>query len=129
MAGGWVSLLKLVPWGEVARHAPKVAEGARGLWDRVAGQAQPAPVDARVQGQLDEEARAIDDLRAELRATAAAVEAQQARLLAATALIKDLADQNAQLVREVGRLRTLLHLGLAVAAALAVLALLLAAWR
>ena len=108
MATGLFSVLRLVPWGEVIRNAPKVAEGAKGLWDKVSGRPAsppPPPVDDKVQGQLQAEAHAIARLRAELQATETAVSELQAQMLAATELINDLADQNAQLVRGVETLR------------------------
>lgn len=107
MATGLFSVLRLVPWGEVIRNAPKVAEGAKGLWDKVSGRpvSAPPPVDDKVQGQLQAEAHAIMKLRAELQATETAVSELQAQMLAATELINDLADQNAQLVQGVEALR------------------------
>lgn len=101
MATGFLSLLRLVPWGEVIRTAPKVAEGAKKLWDNVSGKpaAVPPPVDDPVQSKLQAEAHAIARLQSELKATEAAVSELQAQMLAATQLINDLADQNAQLVR------------------------------
>ncbi|MFN4003887.1 MAG: hypothetical protein ACK4MJ_01200 [Hylemonella sp.] len=126
MAAPWFSLLSLVPWGEVIRTAPKVAEGAKKLWDNVAGRsgqpapAAPEPVDERVQQELRAEAQAIARLRTELQATGTAVSELQAQMLAATELINDLADQNAQLVRQVEQLRrrlTALALAVLVAAA------------
>ncbi len=107
MATGLFSVLRLVPWGEVIRNAPKVAEGAKGLWDKVSGRpvSPPPPVDDKVQGQLQAEAHAIAKLRAELQATETAVSELQAQMLAATELINDLADQNAQLVQGVDTLR------------------------
>jgi hypothetical protein len=107
MATGLFSVLRLVPWGEVIRNAPKVAEGAKGLWDRVSGRPAPPPppVDDKVQGQLQAEAHAIAKLRSELQATETALSELQAQMLAATELINDLADQNAQLVQGVDTLR------------------------
>lgn len=106
MATGLFSVLRLVPWGEVIRNAPKVAEGAKGLWDKVSGRpAPPPPVDDKVQGQLQAEAHAIAKLRSELQATETALSELQAQMLAATELINDLADQNAQLVLGVEALR------------------------
>ncbi len=108
MATGLFSVLRLVPWGEVIRNAPKVAAGARDLWGKVSGRPPappPPPVDDKVQGQLQAEAHAIAKLRAELRATETAVSELQAQMLAATELINDLADQNAQLVQGVETLR------------------------
>ena len=42
----WLTVLQAVPWGEVIRNAPKVAEGARTLWNKAAGPATPVPPDA-----------------------------------------------------------------------------------
>ena len=36
MAIGWLTILQSVPWTEVIKNAPKVAEGARKLWSAVA---------------------------------------------------------------------------------------------
>ena len=108
MATGLFSVLQLVPWGEVIRNAPRVAEGAKDLWGKVSGRPAappPPPLDDKVQGQLQAEAHAIARLRAELQATETAVSELQAQMLAATELINDLADQNAQLVRGVETLR------------------------
>jgi septal ring factor EnvC (AmiA/AmiB activator) len=107
MATGLFSVLRLVPWGEVIRNAPRVAAGAKSLWDKVSGRpAPPLPsVDDKVQDQLQAEAHAIARLRAELQATETAVSELQAQMLAATELINDLADQNAQLVQGVETLR------------------------
>ncbi|KRH98577.1 hypothetical protein AO057_08070 [Curvibacter sp. PAE-UM] len=102
------SVLRLVPWGEVIRNAPKVAEGAKDLWGKVSGRPAappPPPVDDKVQGQLQAEAHAIAKLRSELQAIGTAVAELQAQMLAATELINDLADQNAQLVQGVETLR------------------------
>ena len=35
MAAGWVTVLQMVPWGEVIKNAPKVADGAVKLWSSV----------------------------------------------------------------------------------------------
>ncbi len=83
MATGWITVLRLVPWGEVIRNAPKVAEGAKRLWDKVSGRPAPPP------------ASTGKDPVSEL----------QAQMLAATELIHELARQNAQLVQEVEVLR------------------------
>ena len=33
MGLSWITVLKAVPWTEVVRNAPAVAEGARKLWE------------------------------------------------------------------------------------------------
>ncbi|MDD2846546.1 MAG: hypothetical protein PHT57_16525, partial [Rhodoferax sp.] len=35
MAIGWLTVLKMVPWGDVIENAPKVASGAKKLWQSV----------------------------------------------------------------------------------------------
>lgn len=35
MAAGWLTVLKMVPWGDVIENAPKVAQGAKKLWSSV----------------------------------------------------------------------------------------------
>ena len=32
---GWLALLKAVPWGEVAKNSPEIAENAKKLWGTV----------------------------------------------------------------------------------------------
>ena len=65
MATGLFSVLRLVPWGEVIRNAPKVAEGAKGLWDKVSGRPAPPPppVDDKVQGQAKTYAQHMLELK------------------------------------------------------------------
>lgn len=36
MAIGWMTLLKAIPWVEVAKKAPEVAESAKKLWNTIA---------------------------------------------------------------------------------------------
>jgi len=116
MAIGWMTILKTVPWTEVLRHAPVVADGAKKLWDRV-GHRPAAPTNSAPAGSTEARLAALEARAAELRE----------QMLASAALIKDLAEQNAQLVRRLQiQRRWLVALGLATAAALigvAVLAL------
>ena len=41
MAIGWMTVLNLVPWGEVIKNAPAVADGAKKLWDNVGKKSAP----------------------------------------------------------------------------------------
>ncbi len=43
MAIGWMTVLNLVPWGEVIKNAPAVADGAKKLWDSVGNKPAPQP--------------------------------------------------------------------------------------
>ena len=107
---GWLSVLKVVPWADVISAAPKVAGGARKLWDAVRkptpdeagpGMAKP-PEDptAALAARLDQADAALADLRG--------------KLLSATELIATLADQNEQLIARIDAMRVrMLWLGAA----------------
>lgn len=107
MAIGWMTVLRLVPWGDVVRNAPVIADGARKLWDTVGrGPVQPpatgslvprraVPADSALQDRLAQAEESIVSLQAQMRDS--------------SELIKALAEQNAELVRraEVHRVRVL----------------------
>ena len=94
----WLTVLQAVPWGEVIRNAPKVAEGARTLWNKAAGPATPVPPEPAPTPAVPP---TVAQLQARLQASEAAVSELQAQMQSATQLIKELADQNTQLVRAV----------------------------
>ena len=117
MAIGWMTVLKLVPWGDVIKNAPQIADGAKKLWDTVdrkplatEGASPPgsdlavAPahrdVVASLQSRLDEAEASITQLHEQMQAS--------------SALIKALAEQNAELVQrvEINRVRTWWIVGL-----------------
>jgi hypothetical protein len=100
MAIPWLTVLQAVPWGEVIRNAPKVADGARTLWKKAAGQAAPETAGHPAQ-DLATEAPTVAQLQAVLQAHEASLLDLQGQMQVATQLIKDLADQNTQLVRAV----------------------------
>lgn len=106
MAIGWLTVLQNVPWTDVVRNAPKVAAGAKKLWDAasnkapaqgaVLSDAEPAELKAAL-----EPARLLQRLQA--------LEAQMAglheQLASSSALVKALADQNAELVNGIQALQ------------------------
>lgn len=94
----WLTVLQAVPWGEVIRNAPKVAEGARTLWNKAAGPATPVSPEP---AQTPAVPPTVAQLQDRLQASEAAVSGLQAQMQGATQLIKELADQNTQLVRAV----------------------------
>lgn len=124
MAIGWLTVLKLVPWGEVIKNAPVVADGAKKLWDTVSRKPPPAvheapsPVPAA-------DAPPVEVLQARLAEAEASIAALHEQMQASSTLIKALAEQNTELIRRVEtiRVRTLwlaaLVLVLGVVAALA----------
>ncbi len=111
MAIGWLAVLRIVPWVEVVRNAPKVADGAKKLWNAIAAKKPSPPVAMGPQAQAASPAPAetLEILRkrvADLEVTAVELHRQ---LLALSELVKELADQNTQLVArmEANRVRAL----------------------
>jgi hypothetical protein len=100
MAIGWLTVLKMVPWGDVIENAPKVAIGAKKLWDKVGKKPatllrccrQCFPVHrCRLWRSCSRRWRLCKQATAEL----------HQQMLDSTELIKTLAEQNTQLVRRV----------------------------
>ncbi|PKO33082.1 MAG: hypothetical protein CVU34_14980 [Betaproteobacteria bacterium HGW-Betaproteobacteria-7] len=91
MAIGWMTILKSVPWTDVIRNAPKVAEGAKKLWNNVGGKGDAAEA---MNPSLD----ANQAPAAQLAALRSQVESLQEQMLASSEVIQALAEQNAQLI-------------------------------
>ena len=109
MAIGWLTILKSVPWTEVIRNAPKVAEGARKLWNAVGKQrAADEAADAAAPPAASHEPHTLEALEARVAALEAAVSNLHGQMFASSELIKELAEQNAQFVKriEANRKRT-----------------------
>lgn len=104
MAIGWLSVLKAVPWTEVITNAPKVADGAKKLWNSVGKKATP-PTGAAPSCAPDTGATQISELEARLAAMEAAASELHAQMLASSEVIKALAEQNAQLISGVEAIR------------------------
>ncbi|MDR0776196.1 MAG: hypothetical protein LBE81_06105 [Azonexus sp.] len=119
MALGWMTILQNVPWTDVIRNAPAVADGARKLWRKVAGKGGEG---GNMQGVADAE----QSPAAQLAALRAQVEALHGQMLASSEVIQALAEQNAQLIAHIEAHRRRL-LWLAAGNAVALL-LALAAW-
>ena len=115
MAIGWLSILKAVPWTDVVSNAPKVADGAKKLWETVARKsASDTKAPAGSSQALMPEAQALAELEARVGELASDVSRLQAEMIDSSRLIKALADQNTQLIRRVYWLsRTLLAVGVA----------------
>lgn len=102
MAAAWLSVLKMVPWGDVISNAPKVTEGAKKLWGAVAGQASaPEPQATAPAVDADAQSQALAELAARLARAQAAIDGLHAQMLSSTELIQSLAEQNTQLIRRV----------------------------
>ncbi|MDP1927474.1 MAG: hypothetical protein Q8K62_03080, partial [Thiobacillus sp.] len=102
MALGWLMVLQSVPWSEVIANAPKLADGAKKLWNAVAGKPalpkQPVP---QVQPAASPGSQALAALEARAAALETAVADLHGQMFASSELIKALAEQNAQLVKRV----------------------------
>ena len=110
MAIGWLSVLQMVPWSDVIKNAPKVADGAKKLWKTVGK--KPTLDEIPQSGSvavLSPEAQAIASLRTRVAATEADVSALHAQMLASSELISTLAEQNTQLIQRVERNRVQLR--------------------
>lgn len=128
MALGWLMVLQSVPWSDVIANAPKLADGAKKLWNAVARKPalpaqpdQPAP-----RAAAPDSSPALAALEARAAALETAVSDLHGQMFASSELIQALAEQNAQLVKriEANRVRMLW-----LTAATAVLALaVIAAW-
>lgn len=114
MAIPWLTVLSSVPWTEVIKNAPKVADGAKRLWQTI-GRKEPATGTV----PIPERAGPAEALHGRIADLEARVSELHAQMLASSELIKQLADQNAQLIEriELNRVRTV-RLAVAVAAAL-----------
>ncbi|MDP1742014.1 hypothetical protein [Polaromonas sp.] len=134
MAIGWLAVLQMVPWSDVIKNAPKVADGAKKLWNAVGKkppQADPL-MDAGNAVPLSPEDQAAAAMQARVLALESAVQDLHEQMLASSELIKDLAEQNTQLIRraETHRVRLLALAGVtALVAVVAVIGLTLALAR
>lgn len=123
MAIGWLTVLKMVPWGDVIENAPKVATGAKKLWQTVGRKPVAAAPVAPAHEVLRAESPAVAALQRDVVELQTAVADLHQQMLDSSALIQSLADQNTQLIKrvEVNRVRllwlTALALGLAAALA------------
>lgn len=89
------TILANIPWGQVVESAPKIAQGAGRLWETVKNRrAEPAPPpQAAGEAPTPEQ-----QLQTRLHALESQVQALQDEMRASAQLVKELAEQNAQLV-------------------------------
>ena len=110
--GTLITVLTNIPWGQVVENAPKVAEGAVKLWNSVTHRKKLDPIqDTKAAASADETASEADRLKARLLALEDSVTRLQEQMQASSKLIKDLAEQNTQLVQriELNRIRLVRH--------------------
>jgi hypothetical protein len=96
----WLVVLKSVPWTEVVKNAPKVAEGAKKLWGAVARKPSPeASTSAEKLIVSTTEQQSNATLAARINELGVEVADLQTQMVASSELIKALADQNTELIR------------------------------
>lgn len=102
MAIPWLVVLQAVPWTDVIKNAPKVAEAAKKLWSVVS---KKPPAQSRAGDSAERSPATEADPIALLQDRVAALENTASELhnqmLASSELIKTLAEQNAQLIRRI----------------------------
>ena len=100
MALPWLAVLKIVPWTDVINNAPKVADGAKKLWNAIGKQpSAPKRAAPAENPAATPEAPSITLLRLTALETATAELHEQ--MLASSELIKALAEQNTQLIKHI----------------------------
>ena len=107
MAVPWLLALKVIPWGDVIEHAPKVLKGAQRLLERQRQGSRPAPatsVGSAAESGLTGRA-GIDVLREQVASLQAELETQRADVQQLTEMATELAQQNTRLVQAVDVLR------------------------
>ena len=99
MAIGWLSVLKMVPWGDVIENAPKVAQGAKKLWNSVGK--KPPVAGPTTPPALHRQTPSLAELQAQVVELQLAIADLHQQMLDSSALIQSLAEQNTQLIQRV----------------------------
>ncbi|MEY8879118.1 MAG: hypothetical protein AB9M60_21585 [Leptothrix sp. (in: b-proteobacteria)] len=103
-AGPILSVLAQIPWGQVLEKAPAIADGAGRLWRSVSRRRAGDGVAARVESAADladQGSAAAHPWAPRLRAAEQDIAQLHEQMQAASALIRDLTEQNAQLIRRI----------------------------
>jgi predicted RNase H-like nuclease (RuvC/YqgF family) len=102
MAIGWLAILTAVPWAEVVKKAPEVAESAKKLWNTLAKKYPKSESEVRTERTVftskDQEISWLKDRLTAIETTNSELHNQ---MLTSAELIKALADQNTQLIKRV----------------------------
>lgn len=104
----WLVVLQAVPWTDVLKNAPRVAEGAKKLWNRVSKKSSAPSSPLELLPPIDaSKALSVAQLQTRIAHIEAATAELHSQMLASSELINTLAEQNAQLVAriEAGRVR------------------------
>jgi non-ribosomal peptide synthetase component F len=104
----WMVALKVIPWGDVIEHAPKVLNAARKLLDKKTGEASEADVVASgaVLDAPGAPPPSLGELKNRLIAAQHQIDRQAATQEQLAQTLAELAEQNARLVDAVAVLRS-----------------------
>lgn len=119
MAIPWLLALKVIPWGDVIEHAPKVLNAARKLMDRERPNAN-TPVGATPMDLVSDTPPSLGELRNRLIEARQLIDQQAQTQDQMAQTLAELAEQNARLVAAVQLLRVRTRLLMFVIAALAI---------
>ena len=117
MAIPWIAALKIIPWGDVIEHAPKVLNAARKLLDKNKAPATPVPAGPPLDPAA--EPPTLGELRNRLIEARQLIDQQAAVQQQMAQTLSELAEQNARLVEAVQLLRVRTRMLMVVAALLA----------
>ncbi len=117
MAIPWIAALKIIPWGDVIEHAPKVLNAARKLIDKQKTPVAPVPPGAPMDPNA--EPPSLGELRNRLIEARQLIDQQTTAQQQMAQTLGELAEQNARLVEAVQLLRVRTRLLMVVAALLA----------
>lgn len=119
MALPWLLALKVIPWGDVIEHAPKVLNAARKLMDRQKAPESPT-ITAKPLDLAPDAQPSLGELRNRLIEARQLIDQQAEVQLQMTQTLGELAEQNARLVAAVELLRVRTRVLMVVVAALAI---------
>lgn len=117
MAIPWIAALKIIPWGDVIEHAPKVLNAARKLLDKQKAPAASVPPSAPMDPNA--EPPSLGELRNRLIEARQLIDQQNAAQQQMAQTLTELAEQNARLVEAVQLLRVRTRMVMVVTALLA----------
>lgn len=119
MAIPWLLALKVIPWGDVIEHAPKVLNAARKLMDREKAPVG-TPIAATPMDLVSDTPPSLGELRNRLIEARQLIDQQAQTQDQMAQTLAELAEQNARLVSAVELLRVRTRLLMFVIAALAI---------
>lgn len=99
----WIAALKIIPWGDVIEHAPKVLNAARKLLDKQKTPNVPVPASPPLDPAA--EPPSLGELRNRLIEARQLIDQQAAAQQQMAQTLTELAEQNARLVEAVQLLR------------------------